>query len=182
MCAQNPEESIKQPILRGFGIFRIPLSPFFSFSFVFCSLFVAVMQSQENAISKPVKPNVPKQQSSSRSTNKIILDYLLYLSIQSRLKQARVELLELSTPFPDTDHPESIEARKKRWIETANKAEQDKNAVEAIVAGNNNHHPVEIDNDIHSCCWGKAFYRQEPRHLLLSRPTVNSSNVSIYAN
>lgn len=70
---------------------------------------------------------------SSQSTNKIILDYLLYLSIQSRLKQARVELLELSLPLPQQD--DSIELRKQRWIDTASKAEQDKNAVESIVAG-----------------------------------------------
>lgn len=69
------------------------------------------------------------------STNKIILDYLLYLSIQSRLKQAHVELMELSTPLPENENSQSIEERKKRWMETARKAEQDKNAVEAIVAG-----------------------------------------------
>ncbi|KAL0089595.1 hypothetical protein F4703DRAFT_1473790 [Phycomyces blakesleeanus] len=65
------------------------------------------------------------------STNKIILDYLLYLSIQSRLKQAHVELLELSLPLPDND----LQSRKQRWKDTASKAEQDKNAVESIVAG-----------------------------------------------
>jgi hypothetical protein len=73
---------------------------------------------------------------SSQSTNKIILDYLLYLSIQSRLKQGRVELLELSSPLPQSKEEENtVEIRKKRWIDTASKAEQDKNAVESIVAG-----------------------------------------------
>ncbi|KAG0175702.1 hypothetical protein DFQ28_006891 [Apophysomyces sp. BC1034] len=74
------------------------------------------------------------QASSTSSTNKIILDYLLYLSIQSRLKQAHVELLELSMPLPDDDD-DSMEARKQRWVDSASKAEQDKNAVESIVAG-----------------------------------------------
>lgn len=73
---------------------------------------------------------------SSQSTNKIILDYLLYLSIQSRLKQARVELLELSSPLPQSEKDDNaVELRKQRWIDTASKAEQDKNAVESIVAG-----------------------------------------------
>lgn len=73
---------------------------------------------------------------SSQSTNKIILDYLLYLSIQSRLKQARVELLELSSPLPQSEKDDNaVEMRKQRWIDTASKAEQDKNAVESIVAG-----------------------------------------------
>lgn len=72
---------------------------------------------------------------SKQSTNKIILDYLLYLSIQSRLKQASVELLELSLPFPQSKEDDTIEVRKKRWMDTASKAEHDKNAVESIVAG-----------------------------------------------
>jgi hypothetical protein len=76
--------------------------------------------------------------STSQSTNKIILDYLLFLSIQSRLKQARVELLELSTPLPQSKEDNStVEIRKQRWEDTASKAEQDKNAVESIVAGKN---------------------------------------------
>ncbi|KAG2195351.1 hypothetical protein INT46_000901 [Mucor plumbeus] len=74
--------------------------------------------------------------STPQSTNKIILDYLLFLSIQSRLKQARVELLELSTPLPQSKEDNStVEIRKQRWEDTASKAEQDKNAVESIVAG-----------------------------------------------
>ncbi|OBZ81551.1 hypothetical protein A0J61_10400 [Choanephora cucurbitarum] len=74
--------------------------------------------------------------SSKESTNKIILDYLLYLSIQSRLKQARVELLELSLPLPQSKKEEdAIQKRKQRWEDTASKAEKDKNAVESIVAG-----------------------------------------------
>ena len=81
----------------------------------------------------PLSQKAP--QTSAPSTSKIILDYLLYLSIQSRLKQATVELLELATPLPDSDNTDSLEARKKRWMETASKAEQDKHAVEAIVAG-----------------------------------------------
>ncbi|GAA5801927.1 hypothetical protein HPULCUR_007385 [Helicostylum pulchrum] len=72
---------------------------------------------------------------STQSTNKIILDYLLYLSIQSRLKQASVELLELSLPLPQSKLDDSIEIRKQRWIDTASKAEQDKHAVESVVAG-----------------------------------------------
>lgn len=79
------------------------------------------------------KSNNVTSTSDSQSTNKIILDYLLYLSIQSRLKQARVELLELSLPLPQED--DTIQVRKQRWIDTASKAEQDKNAVESIVAG-----------------------------------------------
>ncbi|KAI8996967.1 hypothetical protein BDB01DRAFT_769321 [Pilobolus umbonatus] len=76
-----------------------------------------------------------KPSTTTQSTNKIILDYLLYLSIQSRLKQASVELLELSLPFPQSKEDDTFEVRKKRWMETASKAEQDKNAVESIVAG-----------------------------------------------
>ncbi|KAI8379430.1 uncharacterized protein BYT42DRAFT_568752 [Radiomyces spectabilis] len=68
------------------------------------------------------------------STNKMILDYLLYLSIQSRLKQAQIELLELSIPLPE-DKDDSVFIRQQRWQDTATKAEQDKNAVESIVAG-----------------------------------------------
>lgn len=72
----------------------------------------------------------------TQSTNKIILDYLLYLSIQSRLKQARVELLELSTPLPSSkEDDDTFKLRRQRWEDTALKAEQDKNAVESIVAG-----------------------------------------------
>lgn len=62
--------------------------------------------------------------SSTSSTNKLILDYLLYLSIQSRLKQAEVELADDNT-----------EATEKRWIEAASRAEKDKRAVESVVAG-----------------------------------------------
>ncbi|KAG2224148.1 hypothetical protein INT45_000163 [Circinella minor] len=81
----------------------------------------------------PLSQKAP--QAPAPSTSKIILDYLLYLSIQSRLKQATVELMELAIPLPDSDNTDSLEARKKRWMETASKAEQDKHAVEAIVAG-----------------------------------------------
>ncbi|KAI8083151.1 uncharacterized protein BX664DRAFT_339918 [Halteromyces radiatus] len=78
----------------------------------------------------PVQHNVPPPS----TTNKIILDYLLYLSIQSRLKQAQIELLELTSPLQDKDK-DAIQVRKQRWVATATKAEQDKNAVESIVAG-----------------------------------------------
>ncbi|KAI9253580.1 hypothetical protein BY458DRAFT_521898 [Sporodiniella umbellata] len=84
------------------------------------------------------------------STNKIILDYLLYLSIQSRLKQASIELLELSSPLPKEQ--EILKERKKRWIESANKAEQDKNAVESIVKGvlsNQCQKPLLFKHDCH---------------------------------
>ncbi|KAI8068239.1 hypothetical protein BC940DRAFT_332995 [Gongronella butleri] len=93
------------------------------------------------------------------TTNKIILDYLLWLSIQSRLKQAQVELLELATPLQKKD-TDAIQIRKERWLATANKAEQDKNAVEAIVAGILSSHrykrpSFQMDNDfemrLHLC-------------------------------
>lgn len=48
----------------------------------------------------------------------------MYLSIQSRLKQAEVELADDNT-----------EATEKRWIEAASRAEKDKRAVESVVAG-----------------------------------------------
>lgn len=64
------------------------------------------------------------------STNKVILDYLLYLSIQSRLRQAAFELSELDFPEHDNDAH-----RQRQWFDTAYKAEQDKKAVESIVAG-----------------------------------------------
>ncbi|CEG70511.1 hypothetical protein RMATCC62417_06394 [Rhizopus microsporus] len=80
-----------------------------------------------------VKENQSNKSNATPSTNKIILDYLLYLSIQSRLNQASIELLELSDPLPK--EKERLEVRKKRWVESATKAEQDKRAVESIVAG-----------------------------------------------
>ncbi|KAI7897762.1 uncharacterized protein BX663DRAFT_490590 [Cokeromyces recurvatus] len=52
-----------------------------------------------------------------------------------RLRQARVELLELSTPLPSNKENDAIEKRKQRWEESASKAEQDKHAVESIIAG-----------------------------------------------
>jgi hypothetical protein len=83
----------------------------------------------------PVSHNMPPPS----TTNKIILDYLLYLSIQSRLKQAQIELLELTTPLQDKDNDDAIQVRKQRWVATATKAEQDKNAVESIVTGKVKH-------------------------------------------
>ncbi|KAG1090121.1 hypothetical protein G6F59_009226 [Rhizopus arrhizus] len=94
---------------------------------------LAIAMNKFNFSSKDVIENQSNKQNATPSTNKIILDYLLYLSIQSRLKQASVELLELSFPLPK--ERETLEERKKRWIESAAKAEQDKHAVEAIVAG-----------------------------------------------
>lgn len=92
------------------------------------SKFIFSPNDQKNVTTSPA--------STSQSTNKIILDYLLFLSIQSRLKQARVELLELSTPLPQSKEDNTtVEIRKQRWEDTASKAEQDKNAVESIVAG-----------------------------------------------
>ncbi|RCI03079.1 hypothetical protein CU098_012218 [Rhizopus stolonifer] len=77
-----------------------------------------------------------KATQNKESTNKIILDYLLYLSIQSRLRQARVELLELSSPLPQSEQQDdTVQKRKQVWQDTASKAEKDKNAVESIVAG-----------------------------------------------
>lgn len=78
-------------------------------------------------------PNNTRPQPST--TNKIILDYLLYLSIQSRLKQSQLEVLELSTPLLQEKDQDAIQLRKERWLTTAKKAEQDKNAVESIVTG-----------------------------------------------
>ncbi|KAI9032683.1 hypothetical protein CLU79DRAFT_693526, partial [Phycomyces nitens] len=104
---------------------------------------LAQLLSQNNLASiQPIDKETPKKnlkfvftpsthQTTQPSTNKIILDYLLYLSIQSRLKQAHLELLELSLPLPDND----LQSRKQKWKDTASKAEQDKNAVESIVAG-----------------------------------------------
>ncbi|KAG1468991.1 hypothetical protein G6F56_003522 [Rhizopus delemar] len=92
------------------------------------------------------KPDIEK----TPSTNKIILDYLLYLSIQSRLKQASIELLELSFPLPKEQ--ETLLERKKRWIESATRAEQDKNAVESVVTGILSHHchkPLDFKHDCH---------------------------------
>lgn len=94
---------------------------------------------------KNVTKTEQKKTAAQSTTNKIILDYLLYLSIQSRLKQARVELLELSSPLPQSkEEISTIEKRKQRWTDTASKAEQDKNAVESIVAGKKNIIPLCI--------------------------------------
>lgn len=97
------------------------------------SKFIFSPNEQQNL--NPNHATIQKKSDTSQSTNKIILDYLLYLSIQSRLKQARVELLELASPLPPPNEDDSIHVRQQRWIETASKAEQDKNAVESIVAG-----------------------------------------------
>ncbi|KAJ8653336.1 hypothetical protein O0I10_010987 [Lichtheimia ornata] len=81
--------------------------------------------------------------SSTSSTNKLILDYLLYLSIQSRLKQAEVELADDNT-----------EATEKRWIEAASRAEKDKRAVESVVAGvlSGGNAPFnDLDQRLHLC-------------------------------
>lgn len=82
-------------------------------------------------------PSQIKPDPAAPSTNKIILDYLLYLSIQSRLQQAALELDELASPAPEekADEPEHIERRANKWRDTASRAERDKNAVESIVAG-----------------------------------------------
>jgi hypothetical protein len=55
------------------------------------------------------------------------------------LKQAQIELLELTTPLQDKDNDDAIQVRKQRWVATATKAEQDKNAVESIVTGKVKH-------------------------------------------
>ncbi|RUS30965.1 hypothetical protein BC938DRAFT_478699 [Jimgerdemannia flammicorona] len=83
------------------------------------------------------KPPLP----SHPSTNKVILHYLLHLSIQSRLKQADLELNELRTSATSiTD--EAAEERQRLRIETASRAEKDKNAVEAIVSGILSNHRI----------------------------------------
>lgn len=83
------------------------------------------------------QPSHIKPDPAAPSTNKIILDYLLFLSIQSRLQQAALELDELASPPPEEDEkaPEHIKRRATKWRDTASRAERDKNAVEAIVAG-----------------------------------------------
>lgn len=88
-------------------------------------------------------PSQIKPDPAAPSTNKIILDYLLYLSIQSRLQQAALELDELASPAPEekADEPEHIERRANKWRDTASRAERDKNAVESIVAGMN---PISV--------------------------------------
>lgn len=111
------------------------------------SLFFSVcnaLLSMNKLIFSPenVKENQSNKSNATPSTNKIILDYLLYLSIQSRLNQASIELLELSDPLPK--EKERLEVRKKRWVESATKAEQDKRAVESIVAGNNKKNVIKL--------------------------------------
>ncbi|KAI7873808.1 hypothetical protein K492DRAFT_175299 [Lichtheimia hyalospora FSU 10163] len=81
--------------------------------------------------------------SSTSSTNKLILDYLLYLSIQSRLDQAQVELADDNT-----------EATEKRWVEAASRAEKDKRAVESVVSGvlSGGNAPFnDLDQRLHLC-------------------------------
>ncbi|RUS13671.1 hypothetical protein BC937DRAFT_94958 [Endogone sp. FLAS-F59071] len=68
------------------------------------------------------------------STNKVILHYLLHLSIQSRLKQADLELNELRAASTNANDEGAAERQRIR-METANRAEKDKNAVESIVSG-----------------------------------------------
>jgi hypothetical protein len=83
------------------------------------------------------QPSTIKPDPAAPSTNKIILDYLLFLSIQSRLQQAALELEELASPLHEQDEkePEHIKRRTTKWRDTASRAERDKNAVESIVAG-----------------------------------------------
>lgn len=83
------------------------------------------------------QPSHIKPDPAAPSTNKIILDYLLFLSIQSRLQQAALELDELASPSHEEDEkePEHIKRRATKWRDTASRAERDKNAVESIVAG-----------------------------------------------
>jgi hypothetical protein len=85
------------------------------------------------------QPSQIKPDPAAPSTNKIILDYLLYLSIQSRLQQSALELDELASSAPEEkeNEPEHIERRASKWRDTASRAERDKNAVESIVAGMN---------------------------------------------
>jgi hypothetical protein len=83
------------------------------------------------------QPSTIQPDPTAPSTNKIILDYLLFLSIQSRLQQAALELDELTSPLQEQDEnePEHIKRRTTKWRDTASRAERDKNAVESIVAG-----------------------------------------------
>ncbi|OZJ02960.1 hypothetical protein BZG36_04620 [Bifiguratus adelaidae] len=83
-----------------------------------------------NFIFAPLSRTAPKV--TAPSTNKVILDYLLHLSIRSRLKQAELDLQEIQSKLPPGQRSE--ESRQERYA-TAIQAEQDKDAVESIVAG-----------------------------------------------
>ncbi|ORZ15888.1 hypothetical protein BCR42DRAFT_352890 [Absidia repens] len=98
----------------------------------------------------PPAPTEPRQPPKN-STNKTILDYLLYRSTQSRLKQAQVESLEMTTYLQQNQDKDTIQEQKQRWMEMMNVAEQDKNAVESVVKGILSNHrskrpSFEIDN------------------------------------
>jgi hypothetical protein len=62
--------------------------------------------------------------SSTPSTNRLILDYLLFVSIQSRLRQADIGL-----------NTQQDEDSIKRWTDAGIRANKDHTAVESIIHG-----------------------------------------------
>jgi hypothetical protein len=72
--------------------------------------------------------NVKTPETSTPSTNRLILDYLLFISIQSRLRQADIGL------YHDASQDEDEEVLK-RWTEAGTRANKDHIAVESIIHG-----------------------------------------------
>lgn len=72
--------------------------------------------------------NVKTPETSTPSTNRLILDYLLFISIQSRLRQADIGL------YHDASEDEDEDALK-RWTEAGTRANKDHIAVESIIHG-----------------------------------------------
>ncbi|CAO3600865.1 unnamed protein product [Absidia cylindrospora] len=114
---------------------------------------------QHKSTTLPPAPTEPRQPPKN-STNKTILDYLLYRSTQSRLKQAQFESLEMATSLQQIQDQDTIQEQKQCWMELMNVAEQDKNAVESIVKGILSNHrskrpSFQIDNhfeqQLHLC-------------------------------
>ncbi|KAI9310752.1 hypothetical protein BX666DRAFT_2004413 [Dichotomocladium elegans] len=69
----------------------------------------------------------------STTPSKVLFDFLLHKSIQSRLAQGALELEELEVHPAAPKRP--LETRQSEWLEAAYKAEKDKHAVEAIIPG-----------------------------------------------
>jgi hypothetical protein len=72
--------------------------------------------------------NIKTPETSTPSTNRLILDYLLFASIQSRLRQADIGLDE-TQPSDEDEH------MLKRWTEAGIRANKDHIAVKAITQG-----------------------------------------------
>lgn len=85
--------------------------------------------------------NIKTPETSTPSTNRLILDYLLFASIQSRLRQADIGLDE-TQPSDEDEHA------LKRWTEAGIRANKDHIAVEAITQGIKSSSRIPLQFDV----------------------------------